>query len=181
MKSARTVSSEVSLGRWLAPVLDGRYRWGSYTVSVTRYGSVNHRLVLYPPGMSAGQRRRVRLWRGWMLLGIVGALGVFLGLAEAGVSSLVIMAACVSFYLLGAVVVGHHAGPIRREVLELTAARSALVSDLGHTAECRYLAGLSAMLTAADESLDHGRSSAADHELIWSAVYAEAQHHLRTA
>lgn len=150
-------------------------------MTVTRYGSMNHRLVLYPPGISAEQRRRVRLWRGWMLLGMLGGLGVFLALAGAGASALVAIVSCVTFYVLGAVIVAHRAGPVRREVLELTAARSALVSDLGHTAECRYLAGLSATLAAADESLEHGLSSAASHELVWSAVYAEARDHLHDA
>ncbi|WP_146215828.1 DUF6611 family protein [Cryobacterium arcticum] len=181
VNNARTISSGILLNRWLSPVVDGRCRWGSYTVAVGRYGSVGYRLVVYPPGISAQQRRRVRLCRGWTILGLVGVLGVFVAMAEGGASRLVIVIGCVAFYALGAVVVARAAGPVRKQVLELTAARSTLVPDTWRGGECRYLASLAATLAAADQALQLGRSTPAEHEMVWSAVYSDAEEHMDAA
>ena len=181
VNSARTVGSQISLKRWLAPIIDGRCRWGGYSVAVGRYGSVGYRLVVYPPGLSAQQRRRVRLWRGWTILGLGGVLGVFVVMADAGASELVIVSGCVAFYALGALVVARAAGPVRKQVLELTAARSTLVPDTWRTGECRYLASLAATLAAADQALQLGLSTPAEHEMVWSAVYSDATDHLDAA
>ena len=178
MNSARTVSSEILLNRWLSPIVDGRCRWGSYTVAVGRYGSVGYRLVVYPPGISARQRRWVRLWRSWTILGLVGVLGALIVMAEAGASRLVIVIGCTAFYTLGAVAVARAAGPVRKQVIELTAARSTLAPDSRHTLECRYLASLAATLATADQALQEGMSTPAQHEMVWSAVYSDAEGHL---
>ncbi|POH61339.1 hypothetical protein C3B61_18655 [Cryobacterium zongtaii] len=181
VNSARTLSSEFLLSRWLSPVLDGRCKWGGYTVSVGRYGSVGHRLVLYPPGISAPQRRWVRLWRGWMVSGLVGVLGLLITFGAVGASRLVIITACVTFYVFGTVVVARRAGPVRRQVLELTAARSHLAPDAGHALECGYLATLAATMTSADAALASGVSSPPEHEMVWWGVFTNAQEHLAAA
>ena len=137
--------------------------------------------MLYPPGISAKQRRRVRLWRGWVVLGLVGVLGLFISLAEAGASRLVIITVCAGFYALGAVAVAHSAGPIRWQVLELTATRSNFAPESRHIAECGYLMRLVVTVQTADESLNRGVLAPADHEMVWAAVYADAQRHLSLA
>lgn len=181
MNSARTVSSGILLNRWLSPVVDGRCRWGSYTVAVGRYGSVGYRLVVYPPGISARQRRWVRLWRGWPILGLVCVLGAFMMMAEAGAPKLVILTGCTAFYALGAVAVARGAGPVRKQVIELTAARSTLVPDSRHTGECRYVSSLAATLANADQALQEGLSTPAQHEMVWSVIYSKAEGHLDPA
>ena len=178
VNSARTDPSELTLSRWLSPLLDGRCRWGGYTVSAGRYGSTSQRLVLYPAGISARQRRRVRVWRGWMVLGLVAVFGVFATLVEAGAPRLLVITACIGFYVASTVAVARAAGSIRRGVLELTVVSSSLTPDTRLSAESRYLAGLASTLLIAEESLACGASSPADHELVWSSAYADAQRHL---
>ncbi|TFB95836.1 MULTISPECIES: DUF6611 family protein [unclassified Cryobacterium] len=178
MNSARMDLSELTLSRWLSPLLDGRCRWGSYTVSAGRYGSTSQRLVLYPAGISARQRRRVRVWRGWTVLGLVAVFGEFVTLVEAGAPRLLVITSCIGFYVASTLVVAHAAGSIRRGVLELTVVSSSLAPDTRLSAESRYLAGLASTLLIAEESLACGASSPADHELVWSSAYSDARRHL---
>lgn len=177
----QTADTTSALSRWFSSVIDGRSRWGSYTISVGRYGSVNHWLVVYPPGISRQQRRRVRVWRSWFGVGIAGSLGVFAVLAWYHTPTMIIVLACTSFYALGAVAVAHYAGTIRRRVIELRAGWSTLVPDPQGVVQCEYLARLAAVLSAAERSLDEGTSTPAAHEVVWAAVYDEAQSHVRKA
>src|SRR4051812_16204261 len=50
--------------RWGARLLDGENRWGYVRLQIDRFGVTRYRLVVYPPGISDVQRRRLRLWRG---------------------------------------------------------------------------------------------------------------------
>ena len=52
------------LARWGARLLDGENRWGFVCIQIDRFGVTRYRLVVYPPGISDVQRRRLRLWRG---------------------------------------------------------------------------------------------------------------------
>lgn len=99
-------------------------------------------------------------------------------LAAAGASTPVIITACVTFYVLGTVAVARCAGPVRRQVLELTAATSNLVPDEWHTLECGFLTRLAATMTSADAALASGISSPAEHELVWWDVFTNAQEHV---
>ena len=49
---------------WLSRLLDGENRWGFARVQVDRFGVTRYRLVVYPPGISDIERRRLRVWRG---------------------------------------------------------------------------------------------------------------------
>jgi hypothetical protein len=50
--------------RWCARLLDGENRWGFVRIQIDRYGVTRYRLVVYPPGISDEERRRLRIWRG---------------------------------------------------------------------------------------------------------------------
>ena len=52
------------LQRWSAQLLDGENRWGFVRIQIDRFGVTRYRLVVYPPGISDVQRRRLRIWRG---------------------------------------------------------------------------------------------------------------------
>lgn len=110
----------------------------------------------------------------------MGALGIFIALAEAGSSRLVNILACIIFYTLGAWAVARYAGPVRRRVLELKAGQLSFVPDPRHAAECAYLTRIAEVLSAAENSLDRGSSTPAQHEVVWSTIYDEARDHLRT-
>ncbi len=49
--------------------LDGDRRWGSIDIRPDRFGVTRYRLVVFPPGISDSERRRVRVARGWVLWG----------------------------------------------------------------------------------------------------------------
>ncbi|VEG51461.1 Uncharacterised protein [Mycolicibacterium aurum] len=51
-------------------LLDGDAEWGSLTIQPDRFGT-RYLLVVYPPGITARDRRLVRLWRGWPVWGAV--------------------------------------------------------------------------------------------------------------
>src|SRR5258707_12438425 len=53
---------------WLR-LLDGDRPWGSIDIRPDRFGVTRYRLVVYPPGISESERRRVRVARGWPLWG----------------------------------------------------------------------------------------------------------------
>src|SRR6185503_14491494 len=49
--------------------LDGDRRWGSIDIRPDRFGVTRYRLVVFPPGITDAERRRVRVARGWLLWG----------------------------------------------------------------------------------------------------------------
>ena len=53
---------------WLR-LVDGDSPWGSIIVCPERMGVIHYRLVIYPPGISETERRRLRVWRGWPMWG----------------------------------------------------------------------------------------------------------------
>src|SRR3954470_24247307 len=67
MSDIRTGSGLVRRG-WLR-LLDGDRAWGSMEVRPDRFGVTRYRLVVFPPGISEAERRRVRVARGWPLWG----------------------------------------------------------------------------------------------------------------
>jgi len=67
MDDRRRGSSLLRQG-WLR-LLDGDRPWGSLDIRPDRFGVTRYRLVVYPPGISQSERRRVRVARGWPLWG----------------------------------------------------------------------------------------------------------------
>ncbi|MFT2818117.1 DUF6611 family protein [Leifsonia sp. A12D58] len=165
--------------RQLTLFLDGPQRWGDFQTSVGRYGTIRHVLVLYPPGTNTEQRRLLRSCERWRALGPLVACAAFLALALANAPWILAVLAAVASYALGIAITDLRAGPPHRaHVVRLTAAESTLSPDPDNTEECAYLIRLAAILTAADEALDGGVTSAVVHERIWGAVYDEAKEHL---
>jgi hypothetical protein len=54
--------------RWRR-LLDGGRTWGALDVSLSRYGVIRHRLVVFPPGLSPDERMLLRVWRSWPIWG----------------------------------------------------------------------------------------------------------------
>ena len=111
-------------------LLDGDRGWGSIDVHPDRYGMTRYRLVVFPPGISEPERRRVRLARGWPMWGAL------------------IWVACEVWFT------------------EVTGPWTARRDQLGK---------LALALMDADERLERGQISAADHEMTWWQVYDEIE------
>src|SRR5690242_13702116 len=59
------------LHRGWSRLLDGDRAWGSLEIHPDRFGLTRYRLVVFPPGINAAERRSVRVARGWPLWGAV--------------------------------------------------------------------------------------------------------------
>ena len=132
---------------------------------MTRY-----QLVVYPPGISVGERRRIRLWRGWPLWGAL--LWV---VSEIAVSRLTgpwtALAISIAAYLGSGAAAFVAAGDLRPRVWTMAAILMFGQYEPTSRATCDRLQTLAATLVEADERLDQGQISAIDHEMVWWAVY----------
>ncbi len=158
------------LRRGLMRLLDGERPWGSIDVLPDRFGTTRYRLVVFPPGISEPERRRVRAARGWMLWAalvwvvceawLTGVTGPWAALALSAAA----------FAGVG-VIATAFAGALRMQVR--TMAVTVTVGYYCPEAAARRdrLEALATTLIEADERLARGQISAADHELTWWRVY----------
>ena len=158
------------LQRWCALLLDGEDRWGYIRVQVDRFGVMRYRLVLYPPGISDIERRRLRIWRGAPLWGaVVWVLSEILLQQAVGPGPALVVSTGTVLALAAVALV--KARTTRRLV------RSASVMTMpGYTTAATIAArdGLldkAAALTAADKRVDEQRMSPLEHEALWWQVY----------
>jgi hypothetical protein len=156
---------------WLR-LLDGERAWGSLDIQPDRFGVTRYRLVVFPPGISDPERRRVRVARGWPVWGTLVWLVCAVWLSQVmgpwtalGISTGVLVA-------IG-VMTTARAGAPRTQVKTLSAVVSATFHNLDAEARRDKLSKLALTLIDADERLERGQISAADHELAWWHVYDE--------
>jgi hypothetical protein len=154
-----------------ARLLDGAHPWGSFDATVGRYGLRRYRLVVFPPGISATDRRLLRLWRGWPVGGGTLAMLAMMLLGDAvaslGTTLLVVAAAYVG---VGVVLFVRTAG-VRAGVRTMSVIL--LAGDLGPR-EVRSFAEwgvLVDLLTGADGKLTAGTIEPAQHEALWWQAY----------
>ncbi len=144
--------------------------WGTFTVYPARFGMTRYRLVVFPPGISEGQRRILRLWRAWPMWGaalwvslqIGGSLAGMPETALIGGTMLVIAAGAMTFAL---------AGDPRWQVRSMWAVSMAGYSHDEVDEGYRTLKAMAHTLDRADLALEEGRISAVEHEARWWAVY----------
>ena len=154
---------------WLR-LLDGDRPWGSIDIRPDRFGVTRYRLVVYPPGISESERRRVRAARGWPLWGALVWITceIFLNnMTGPWTAFAVSTAAC-----LGCGVVAFAmAGAPRTRVRTIAATVMAGYHDPISVAARDRLEELAATLMDADDRLASGHISALQHEMVWWQVY----------
>src|ERR1044072_5235143 len=150
---------------WLR-LLDGDRRWGSIDIRPDRFGVTRYRLMVYPPGISESERRRVRVARGWPLWGALMWVvsEIFLNQITGPWTTLAISTALVVG--LGTVAT-IRAGDPRRMVKTVFVAVLAGHRDPVTMAERDRLENLAGVLMEADELLARGELSESAHELVW--------------
>jgi len=164
------IASPVRRG-WLR-LLDGERPWGSLVVQPDRFGVTRYRLVVFPPGISEPERRRVRLARGWPMWGALVWLACEVLLTQV-TGPWTALAVSTSALVAIGVITTSIAGTPRTLVKCLSVAVSPTYRNPDAEATRERLAGLALTLIDADERLERGQISATDHELTWWQVYDE--------
>jgi hypothetical protein len=162
------------LHRGLLRLLDGDRLWGSIDVIPDRFGMTRYRLVVYPPGISESERRRVRVARGWPLWGaLVWVVGeIWLSHVTGPGTALTISTAA---YLGAGLVAVAMAGAARTRVRTMAAMVMAGYHDPASAAARDKLEALAGVLIEADERLVRGQLTPAEHELTWWRVYDQME------
>ena len=154
---------------WLR-LLDGEHAWGSLDIQPGRFGVTSYRMVVFPPGISVSERRRVRVARGWPLWGALVWLICEIWLRSL-TGPLPALALSTGAYVATGVVATAMAAEQRSRVRTMTATVSATFRVPAAEAARDTLARLALTLTDADDQLERGRISVAEHELTWWRVY----------
>lgn len=145
-------------------------RWGRVDADALPYGITRYRLVVYPPGIGAGARLRVRAWRAWPVTGAMVSVGVALAASVVVDPLLAAVTGCLA-YLGGFLALGASALPERRAVRQVWAedpGESAALDDVVGVARVRLLGEL---LCAADDALADGELCEPEFQGVWRCVY----------
>ncbi len=158
------------LQRWCAQLLDGENRWGFVRIQIDRFGVTRYRLVVYPPGISDLQRRRLRIWRGAAIWG--AALWVMSEIfLQQVLGSFTALAVSTGGVLALAAVAMAKAGETRTMVRSIGVVTMPGLTEIATMHSRDELLAMAMTLTAADERLDGERMSPLDHEALWWQVY----------
>jgi hypothetical protein len=158
---------------WLR-MLDGDRPWGSIEVRPDRFGVTRYRLVVYPPGISDSERHRIRVARGWPLWGALVWVVCEIWLSHVtGPWTAITISTAV--YVGSGLVTVAMAGTARTRVRTMAAMVMAGHHDPASAAIRARLENLAAVLMTADERLERGQISPADHEMVWWRVYDQME------
>lgn len=148
-------------------LFDGGRTWGSLQMSVSRYGTMRYRLVVFPPGTSRDERIALRLWRsfpGWGVAAWLVADVVLTSVTSPTVAFVLATATCLA---AGATVMAR-TNHTRGHVRTLTVVWMLGVNDPVAAPRLDQLRELAELLINADAGLAAGELSQVDHEAqVW--------------
>jgi hypothetical protein len=156
---------------WLR-LLDGDRPWGSIDVRPDRFGVTRYRLVVYPPGISETERRRVRVARGWPLWGALLWVAGEIWLSHM-TDPWTALAISTAAYVGSGLVAVAMAGAPRTRVRTMAAMVMAGYHDPASEIARDRLENMASALLEADDRLARGLISPADHEMVWWRVYQQ--------
>ncbi|MCV7012472.1 DUF6611 family protein [Mycolicibacterium madagascariense] len=151
-------------------VLDGRYAWGSLDVGASRQGFRHYRLVVFPPGVTASERRRIRLARSWPTWGAV-AFTACLSILCTALGPWTGLMASTALWLSSGILVRLRAGDVATRVRTLSVVLMDRHHDPRSAERIALMADVAERLTHADRLLQEQKISAACHELAWGLAY----------
>jgi hypothetical protein len=160
-------------------LLDGDRPWGSIDIRPDRFGVTRYRLVVFPPGISESERRRVRVARGWPLWGALVWIVCEIVLSHT-TAPWAAFATSTAAYIGSGIVAVWMAGAPRTQVRTMAAMVMAGHHDPASGTTRDRLEDLAGTLMNADERLAAGQISPAEHEMVWWRVYdqlAWSMHH----
>ena len=129
-----------------------------------------YRLVVFPPGITARERRMLRVWRAWPLWGAVLWVGLQIGGELAGMPETALIGGSMIYIAAGALTFVL-ADQTRVRVRTLWAST---IAGYGHDDVDRRYSVLRVMARALDQAdlaLEEGRISPLQHEAQWWQVY----------
>jgi hypothetical protein len=150
--------------------LEGDRRWGSLDVHPDRFGVTRYRLVVFPPGISDAERRRVRVARGWPLWAAPAWVFCEIWFSDT-MGPWTALVASTAIYLGLGLVATVRAGDVHRQVRTIGAMVMAGHYDRLSSVLRNKVQNLAGLLMEADELLARGEISATTHEMIWWHVY----------
>jgi hypothetical protein len=156
---------------WL---LDGAHPWGSFDVWPDRFGVTRYRLVVFPPGITESERRRVRVARGWPLWGALAWVLCEIWLQHLTGPGPALAVSTAAYVGLGLAAMAA-AGEPRTRVRAMAATVMAGHHDPLSKAARDTLVKWASWLLEADERLSAGQISRTEHEAIWWHVYDQME------
>lgn len=160
--------------------MSSAYDWGSFDISLPRYGVCRYRLVVLPPGISAPQRRALRAWRVWPLWGA----GIWLCAQIFGVftdtGSAALIGGLLLFMAVGALAFVR-TGDILWQVRTISATSYPGVGHPELTRRRRALELMAGSMMRAERLRKEGLITAAEYQACWRQVYDEMTETERTA
>jgi hypothetical protein len=160
-------------------MLDGAHPWGFFDATAGRYGLRRYRLVVFPPGISAADRRLLRLWRGWPVGGgFLAMLAVMVLGGSTASAATTLFVAIASYVGLGTVlfVLTSNARHNVRSMSLIFLAGDLQPRDRQSFAEWERLVDL---LTGADSMLKMDAIDFTQHEARWWQAYDQLEEHTR--
>ena len=154
----------------LGNLLDHGPVWGSFTIYPARYGVTRYRLVVFPPGISAAERRMLRVWRAWPLWGAALWVGLQIGGAVVGMPETALIGGTMLVIASGAMTFAL-TGEARMQVRSVWAISMAGYRHAEVDRRYAMLRVMARALDRADMDLEEGRISPAEHEARWWRAY----------
>jgi hypothetical protein len=139
-------------------------------------GVIRYRLVIYPPGISEAERRRLRVCRGWPMWGALLWIASYVILAGL-IGPRTALAISTAAYVGAGVVTFMRAGDVRARVRTMGATVMSGNPDPVPRDARRKLKALAATLIEADEDRQVGLISEIEYEMTWWRVYDQIQPH----
>jgi hypothetical protein len=155
----------------IAKALEGRNSWGYFETSILSRGAwMRERLVLFPPGTDASERRALTLYRRWP---VVGACLALVFMMVIGVVLPPALAFTVAFSLYG-VMIWRNAMTTRRlrdESLQLVVLTVATGGHVVWYGNVESMQKSRAALLKIDAGSNSGDLSASEYELEWASLF----------
>ena len=158
----------------LLRLIDGDRPWGYIDIRPDRFGVTRYRLVVYPPGISESERRRIRAARGWPLWGALVWVISEIWLAQVTGPWTALAVSTAALLGLGLIAFAL-AGPGRTRVRTMVAMVMVGHYDPFSRVTRDQLEAHATLLLEADARLKQGQVSAADHEMTWWQVYEQLE------
>lgn len=165
-----------------ARLLEGAHRWGFFEESPTLYtvrtGVCARRLVVYPPGASAGERRALVFRRRWPTAG--GMLALLTAMVAAPASPAAAIAAMLVVYGAGFVVAVVVTRGVWRSCRELRCSTVRLGELVETRGDARSVEACLAGLLALERARAAGRIDEVGFERGWWRIYDRAEPRVRS-